>query len=165
MHRITRGLAVTAVVAGMTLTGCAAEDTGGDAAGGPTTAPSTETATSSTPVPGPDGEPVDLPGPAAERWTTLGGPDGELGPPAGPTTDVEGGSIAEFERGAVVVDPAGRAFVVQGRILDAYREAGGPAGELGFPTSDETTTDGGWITAFEHGTIAFLDGDAVVEVG
>lgn len=164
MHRITRGLAVAAVVAGMTLTGCAADDTEGEA-GGATTAPTTGTTTSSTPVPAAEGEPVDLPGPAAERWTTLGGPDGELGPPTGSATDVAGGSITEFERGAVVVDPAGRAFVVQGRILDAYREAGGPAGELGFPSSDETTTDGGWITAFEHGTIAFLDGDAVVEVG
>ena len=63
-----------------------------------------------------------------------------------------------------MLTPSGNAFVVQGEILAAYREAGGPAGELGFPVSDETTTDGGWISAFENGTIAFLDGRPVVEV-
>lgn len=167
MYRSTRGIAVAAVVAGLALAGCAAEDSGTteDAAtGGATTSQVAGTTTSSSPVPGPDGEPLELPGPAVERWTALDGPDGELGPPVGPATEVADGSLTEFERGVIVVDPTARAFVVQGRILDAYREAGGPSGELGFPTSDETTTDGGWITTFEHGTIAFLDGDAVVEV-
>ncbi|MBB1044183.1 hypothetical protein G6018_06620, partial [Dietzia sp. DQ11-44] len=77
-------------------------------------------------------------------------------------TDVEGGSITEFERGAIVLTPAGRAFVVQGEILAAYLDAGGPAGELGFPTADEATTDGGWISTFEGGVITYLDGVAEV---
>lgn len=165
MYRSTRGLAVVAVVAGLALAGCASDDAGDDTTGGETTAEITATTPSSVPVPGPGGGQLELPGPAVDRWTGLGGPDGELGPPTGPATEVEGGSITEFERGVVVVDPTGRAFVVQGRILDAYLEAGGPDGELGFPTSDEITTDGGWITTFEHGTVAFLDGEAVVEVG
>jgi len=103
------------------------------------------------------------PEPVAERWAELGGEEGDLGRASGPATDVAGGSVADFERGTIVLTPAGRAFVVQGAILEAYREAGGPEGELGFPTSDETTTDGGWVSAFENGSIAYVDGRPVVE--
>lgn len=162
MQPITRILAVaTVAVAGLSVTAC----TGDPADPGTTESTTTSqmTTTRSTPAPGVDGEPVAIPAPVADRWNELGGPDGGLGSPTGPATDVEGGSVTDFERGSIVVDPEGRAFLVQGEILRVYRESGGPAGELGFPTSDETTTDGGWISTFEHGTIAYLDGEAVVE--
>ena len=167
MDRITRVLAplALAVTLGAGLVACSADDGGG---AGESAAPvsSTETATTtrSTPVPGPADSGVDIPVPVADRWNELGGEQGDLGRVTGPPTAVEGGSVTDFERGAIVLTPSGNAFVVQGEILAAYREAGGPAGELGFPVSDETTTDGGWISAFENGTIAFLDGRPVVEV-
>ena len=40
----------------------------------------------------------------------------------------------------------------------------GPGGELGFPTADEATTDGGWISTFDGGVITYLDGVAEVEL-
>ncbi len=123
----------------------------------------TATTTSSTPVPGSAGSPVDIPAAVAQRWEELGGEQGMLGRVTGPATEVEGGSVVDFERGAIVLTPRGRPFVVQGEILAAYREAGGPAGDLGFPTADEATTDGGWISTFEGGVITYLDGVAEVE--
>lgn len=155
--------AALAVITAAALTACAADD--GEADQGGTTPPSSSTVavTSSSAVPGPDGGTVELPEPVAERWAELGGEEGDLGRASGPATNVAGGSVADFERGTIVLTPAGRAFVVQGAILEAYREAGGPEGELGFPTSDETTTDGGWVSAFENGSIAYVDGRPVVE--
>lgn len=170
MDRITRVLAplALAVVTGAGLVACSSDDdpTAGDSAApaSPTAVTTEETATtSSTPVPGPDDSPVDIPAAVAVRWEELGGVQGTLGRVTGPATDVEGGSVVDFERGAIVLTPRGRPFVVQGEILAAYREAGGPAGELGFPTADEATTEGGWISAFEGGVITYIDGVAEVE--
>ena len=159
-------IAVTAAV-GAGTTACATVDDGPAEVSSSTTASTTPMSepVSSAPVPGPADTSVDVPAPVAERWTALGGTAGSLGPATGPATEVEGGSVTDFERGSMVLTPEGRVFVVQGEILRAYREAGGPAGRLGFPTSDETTTDGGWISTFTGGTIAFLDGRPVVEVG
>lgn len=169
MDRMTRVLAplAVAVVTGAALVACSSED--GPAAGDPAapavptlTTTRTATTTSSTPVPGPAETPVDIPVAVADRWSELGGEQGTLGRVTGPAMDVEGGAVVDFEGGAVVLTPTGRAFVVQGEILAAYREAGGPAGDLGFPTADEATTDGGWISTFDGGVITYLDGVAEV---
>lgn len=169
--RVLATLTFTAVVAAGA-GGCS--PAGDDTAAGPTSpapggASAAETSTvmtttSSSPVPGPADTPVDVPGPVAERWNALGGLASDLGPATGPAEEVAGGSITTFERGAIVLTPAGEAFVVQGEILVAYLDSGGPSGELGFPVSDETTTDGGWVSAFEHGAITYLDGVAEVEL-
>ncbi|GLB63981.1 hypothetical protein NCCP2495_18600 [Dietzia sp. NCCP-2495] len=142
----------------------AAESSEGETSEGETAGSETATTTSSTPVPGPADTSVDVPGPVAERWDALGGVESDLGRATGPAEEVAGGSITTFERGAIVLTPEGGAFVVQGEILVAYLDAGGPEGELGFPVSDETTTDGGWVSAFEHGAITYLDGVAEVEL-
>lgn len=171
MHRITRTLGVLSLAASVTVSAACASDSGPHEsefttdAGAATSEMTTTTRTpSSVAVPGPvGGNPVEIPAEAAHRWNQLGGPGGVLGAALGPATDVAGGSVTDFERGTIVLDPEGRAFVVQGEILTAYRNAGGPAGDLGFPTSDETTTDGGWISAFEGGAITFLDGKASIE--
>ena len=165
MNRVTRVLAVVAAAATVAgLSACSPEsEPGTDASATPSTS-ETMTTTSSAPVPGPDGSTVDIPAPVADRWSELGGEAGALGRATGPATDEAGGSITGFERGSVVLTPEGRAFVVQGEILTAYLEAGGPAGELGFPTADEATTDGGWISTFEGGSITFLDGVVETEL-
>ena len=166
MDRLTRALAplALATVLGASLIACSGEGSGG---AGETAAPATSeesTTTSSTPVPGPAESVINIPVAVADRWNTLGGEQSDLGRVTGPARTVAGGSITDFERGSIVLTPSGRAFVVQGEILTSYREAGGPAGELGFPTADEATTDGGWISVFENGTIAYLDGQPVVEI-
>lgn len=175
MDRIPRVLATLTLTAltGAGLTACSYDggsggESGGGSGEGGTSSPRTSevmTTTRSAPVPGPADTSVDIPAPVADRWAELGGEGGDLGRATGPTEEVAGGSITDFERGSIVLTPAGRALVVQGEILAAYREAGGPGGELGFPTADEATTDGGWISTFERGTITFLDGRPVVEVG
>ncbi|MBB1030168.1 hypothetical protein G6027_04540 [Dietzia sp. SLG310A2-38A2] len=166
MNRITRALAAVTVAAaaaaGLSACGTDGESDQDGATGASPATSEVMTTTSSAPVPGPADSTVDIPAPVADRWNDLGGEAGELGRATGPATDVEDGSITEFERGAIVLTPAGRAFVVQGEILTAYLDAGGPGGELGFPTADEATTDGGWISTFEGGVITYLDGVAEV---
>ena len=166
MDKVTRVLAAVslAVVAGAGLTACASEDDAPEGGAGTPTVSATMTTTTSSPIPGPEGSTVEIPAVVAERWNELGGLEGDLGPAAGPAEDVEGGSITEFEKGALALTPAGRVFVIQGEILTAYLDSGGPAGDLGFPTADEASTDGGWISTFEGGVITYLDGVAEVTV-
>ncbi|WP_010541386.1 LGFP repeat-containing protein [Dietzia alimentaria] len=168
MDRLTRGLAPLALTAvlGASLIACSGDngDVTGQTAAPSTSEEATMTTTRSTSVPGPADSAIDIPVEVADRWNELGGEQGDLGPVTGPVTAVKGGSVTDFERGSIVFTPSGRAFVIQGEILDSYREAGGPGGDLGFPTADEAATDGGWISVFENGTIAFLDGRPVVEV-
>lgn len=166
MDRLTRVLATVslAVVAGVGLTACASEDDANEGGAGTPAVSTTMTTTSSAAVPGPDGSEFELAAAIVERWNELGGVEGDLGAATGPAEDVDGGAIAYFEQGALVLTPAGRVFVVQGEILAAYLEAGGPAGELGFPTADEASTDGGWISAFDGGVITHLGGVTEVEV-
>ena len=53
---------------------------------------------------------------------------------------------------------------MQGEILTTYLDSGGPGGDLGFPTADEASTDGGWISTFDGGVITYLDGVAEMEL-
>ncbi len=165
MSRITRALAALAVTA-LTGMGAAACASGGDGTSGDTAASTTVEGmtTTSAAVPGPAGSEFELAAAIAERWNELGGLEGDLGAATGPSEDVDGGSIAQFERGALVLTPAGRVFVVQGEILTAYLDSGGPGGDLGFPTADEASTDGGWISTFDGGVITYLDGVAEMEL-
>lgn len=164
MYRISRCLAAVTVatVTAVGLSGCGSD--GGTASGDDATSATGEimTTTSSTAVPGPADSETTVPARVAERWTELGGVAGDLGTVTEPPIEVAGGSITKFERGSIVLTPQGRAFVVQGEILTAYLNESGPAGDLGFPTADESTTDGGWISTFEGGVITYIDG--VVEV-
>ena len=84
-----------------------------------------------------------------------------LGRVTGPATEVEGGSVVDFERGAIVLTPRGRPFVVQGEILAAYREAGGPAGDLGGEVGGldgEEVPPGGQREADEPARVSWVGG-------
>ena len=130
------------------------------------------TSSSVAPVPDdtigvPDSPPVPVPAPIAEKWRASGAENGPLGAPRGGVTDAGHTRRVDFQGGSVflVTDAAtgqARAFVVQGEILKAYDGDGGPAGPLGAPTSDEATTDGGWISVFEHGSITVQGGHAEI---
>ncbi|QXG74425.1 choice-of-anchor D domain-containing protein [Modestobacter sp. L9-4] len=57
---------------------------------------------------------------------------------------IAGGRCQDYTNGIICWSPGTGAYVVQGLIAQAYLAAGGPAGPLGFPTTDEgTTADGG----------------------
>jgi len=160
-----RRTAPVLLTAALLLAGCSSSDDGGDAASS-----SQDAATSATspapvadaPVAGPDGSQIPVPAPVADKWRATGAETGPLGPARGPATEQGATRRVDFTGGSVFLTPSGRAFVVQGEILTTYDAEGGPAGPLGAPVSDEATTDGGWISVFEHGSIAFVGGHAEV---
>jgi uncharacterized protein with LGFP repeats len=106
---------------------------------------------------------VALDGPTAAKYQQLGG-EGALGAPTGQAEKVGNGTSQAFAKGTIYSSPSTEPRLVQGEILKVYVAHGGPAGALGFPTSDETQTaggpdvlNGGWISEFEHGSISWLN--------
>ena len=106
---------------------------------------------------------VSLDGPTAAAYARLGGA-GALGAPTGMSKTIGDGTVTPFTDGTIFSSPAG-AYEVQGEILKRYmNEQGGPAGALGWPTSDEKETgggakvaNGGWVSEFQNGTITWLN--------
>ena len=70
------------------------------------------------------------------------------------------GRISEFEHCSIYWSGGTGAAIVYGDIRDRYRSDGGPAGELGFPTSDESDVPGAAaparINSFQHGSIVWF---------
>lgn len=106
---------------------------------------------------------VTLDGPTAEAFTKAGG-EAALGLPTAQPKKVGDGTEQAFANGTIFSSPSTGAHLVQGEILRVYTEKGGAAGELGFPTADETETaggpdmaKGGWISEFQHGTVTWLN--------
>ncbi|MTE12045.1 hypothetical protein GLP40_04475 [Nocardia sp. CT2-14] len=73
-----------------------------------------------------------------------------------------GGVAQDFRGGRVLWSAATGAHPVGGMIGGAYQGAAGPAGALGFPTTDETPIQGGARQDFQRGTIVFHDGKAEI---
>ncbi len=74
------------------------------------------------------------------------------------------GRSSEFERCTVYWSSTTGAFEVHGDIRERYRSSGGPGGDLGFPTSDETDVPGASAPAryntFQHGSIVWFGSTA-----
>ncbi len=96
-----------------------------------------------------------------DAWMRLGGVTGFLGYPASDETPVMGGSHEigrsnRFEGGTIYWSAASGAFECHGDIGAQYAAVGGPAGALGFPTSNETDTPGGGrFNAFQNGFLVW----------
>ena len=97
-------------------------------------------------------------------WDALGGPKSFLGYP---TTDEVGvmngateiGRSNTFENATMFWSGATGGFECHGEILKKYLASGGPAGALGFPTTNETDTPGGGrYNAFQNGLIVWHGG-------
>ena len=91
----------------------------------------------------------------AQKYEEIQGASGHLGAPVGEAQEVAGGQMLEFEGGTIIQNPDGQAFLVQGEILKEYMSNGGPGGDLGFPTTDETPQDGGFISTFDNGEVTW----------
>lgn len=91
-----------------------------------------------------------------------------IGSPVGNRQAAHGGYVQQYQnatdysRGPVI----GETCEVHGSIRDRYNQLGGPAGFLGWPTTDETgTADGqGRFNDFEHGSIYWHPRLAAFEV-
>ncbi|MGB7962998.1 MAG: SpoIID/LytB domain-containing protein [Propionicimonas sp.] len=87
------------------------------------------------------------------RWKALGGAEGALGAPTGPDVVVAGGKHATYAGGDLWWSEKTGSHWLSGALLKAYLAAGGPASELGFPASDQTTISDGNYADFEVGRI------------
>ncbi len=103
---------------------------------------------------------LEIPGDATSQINAArraaGGPLGPLGAPEGPPTPVAGdGLVQTFAGGKIFYSPATGAGVITGRVLAKYESVGGPTGDLGFPTGNES--DGGLAPASRIATFAAED--------
>ena len=108
----------------------------------------------------------------AQRYLNTGGPQGRWGYPTASTQRPSGldrGLESRFQHVAAYWSPATNVRVLEGQILHRFREEGGPAGRLGFPTTHvHTFASGAQRAHFEHGTITYnpVNGKTrVVETG
>lgn len=102
----------------------------------------------------PDGSTAAISTKASEMYEAAGGATGSLGTPEGATEAVGDGTVTPFQNGSVYTSEAGD-YIVQGEIARVYEENGGPEGDLGFPTADETTIADGFESTFQNGTITW----------
>jgi hypothetical protein len=96
--------------------------------------------------------------PIAAYYASLGGATSFLGESTGPETSVAGGLTQPYQGGTIFYSAATGPHVVLGAILAKYNALGGPAGTLGFPTSDEQGTADG-VARFN--TFAGTGGSAI----
>ncbi|MDQ6650844.1 MAG: PQQ-binding-like beta-propeller repeat protein [Actinomycetota bacterium] len=89
--------------------------------------------------------------PIPAKYQSLGGASSFLGTAVGPEYDVADGRGQDYQGGAIFWSPAQGAYEVHGALLAHYRALGGPAGLLGFPTTDETGTPDG-VGRYNHFT-------------
>ena len=95
-------------------------------------------------------------------WNKRGGMTGSLGLPTGDAQTIGDGSVQAFKNGTVYTLPKAGTYSVHDDNLREYAKQGGPAGKLGFPTSDETkTVRGGVRKTFEHGVTYWHSGSGL----
>ncbi|WP_347108153.1 GDSL-type esterase/lipase family protein [Paenarthrobacter sp. S56] len=92
-------------------------------------------------------------------WLRTGSESGYLGyPVTGERTGLpDGGTYQVYEHGFIVWSPASGAHPSMGAIRERWRQSGLEGGELGYPTTDESTglKNGGSAQQYQRGTIAW----------
>lgn len=86
-------------------------------------------------------------------YLSSGGPGGSLGFPVAAQQIVNGGLVQRFEGGSVLVSGAGGVRFVRGALNTGYIGAAGPAGVLGYPTSDEVVAGAVTRQQFQGGLL------------
>ena len=100
-------------------------------------------------------------GAICEKWIALGADRG-FGAPISDELPSALGRMQYFSDGkdnfekAIYWSASTGAHEVHGKIARAYREAGGDAGQLGLPISDEQSNGVGRISYFQYGTISWI---------
>ena len=104
-------------------------------------------------------------GPIADRYLALDGPDGPWGPLQESQTSEAGVDVARFAEATVFASGSIGAKALDGPVLETYLDQGGPAGDLGAPTTDRFGTRTGQQRAgFEHGAIELDPGASTPRV-
>lgn len=107
-----------------------------------------------------------------DRYRELGGPDGTLGYPTNDESDT-GDGVGRFNDFAapggasIFWTPESGAWIVTGRVLEAWRSSGGITGPFGYPTADTSVTDGvqaGLFAGPEGTEIQWSTADGLVTV-
>ncbi|MFP5220287.1 MAG: LGFP repeat-containing protein, partial [Actinomycetes bacterium] len=99
--------------------------------------------------------PVDPTDAIAAKWKELGGAGGVLGDPVGTEYDAATGRAQDYQGGTVYWSSKTGARAVQGSISLRYKQFGGPASVLGFPTTDEQDVTGGRASTFQGGRVVW----------
>lgn len=89
------------------------------------------------------------------KWSQLGGIGSGLGFPQRYPSAVAGGTQQIFLNGGLYSSAATGVHMVDGPIYTEYVHLGGPAGTLGFPTTDPYASDGLTRVDFQHGSLVF----------
>jgi uncharacterized protein with LGFP repeats len=107
-----------------------------------------------------------VPDPILAKWTELGGSSSVVGTPVGGEYSVGDGQAQDYTGGMIAWSPASGAHAVHGAISAEYAACGGPAGLLGFPTTDETgLPDGvGRVSSFLGGQVYWTPATGAHEV-
>lgn len=115
-----------------------------------------------TKIAGEDGTEYTVEGALLEKYNALDETSkGALGAPLGEQEKNEDGGVYQPFKGGVIISSDAGTFVVWGLIRDKWNELGGSQGELGYPTSDETTNaDGQKQSVFQNGTLTWTEGEA-----
>ena len=122
-------------------------------------------ASSTTQMTGANGTAYTVQGPILDKYNSLDEKARkDLGAPThDQVTNTDGGIWQPFDGGVIISKTT--AYVVWGKIRDAWITEGGSQGRLGYPTSDEVDTpDGQKKQTFEHGTLTFKPGEAKATV-
>jgi hypothetical protein len=90
-----------------------------------------------------------------QKYAELGGPSGLLGPAVVPEMLASGGAFRTFQKGMIAWFPATGAHEVHGLILKKWGTFGHQGGLLGFPTTDQSSTEGGRYNLFQRGVILY----------
>jgi uncharacterized protein with LGFP repeats len=113
-------------------------------------------------MPGANGTMYTVQGLILTKYQSL--PDAAKKDLGGPTRDQvanpDGGVWQPFDGGVIIYKTTAAAYVVWGKIRDAWILLGGSQGKLGYPTSDEVDSpDGQKKQTFEHGTLTWKPGE------
>ncbi|HWD03344.1 MAG TPA: nucleoside hydrolase [Amycolatopsis sp.] len=88
--------------------------------------------------------------PIVGHYDQLGGPSSYLGSPVGSEYATAGGGKGQdYDNGAIYWSEATGAHAMGGPILEKYKQLGGPASLLAYPTTDESGTPDG-VGRFNH---------------
>ncbi len=96
-----------------------------------------------------------LQGQILQKYLDAGGSHSALGAPISNEKAAPGdGRYTLFEGGAIYWTPRTGAHIIAGNIRNTWEfDNAGPAGPLGYPTSDQHNSPGGAQQDFQHGTI------------